>query len=164
MKLLRLLVLLPLLLSTGCAYFHKGAPAATTIVKSDDSFALTAAIVEAFASHGYQHTRSYTDALVFDRPSSRTDEILYGNWNETISSERVTVRFTTTKPGTYRISCLPYTVRGEGLDDVSRRVGLFAGEYRTLLREIRRNLAQPPNSPEPFHTPASPTPTDSPAP
>src|SRR4051794_22204191 len=102
--------MLLVLFFSSCAMMHSGAPAATTVVKASNPEAVASAIVDAFTEHGYVVSSQNADTVTLQRRSSKTDELIYGNWNESTSFERVVVRFSPNGADKFRISCIPYSI------------------------------------------------------
>lgn len=143
----------------ACVMFNSEAPTASATFPAESPFPLEVAASGVFAAHGFQFKSRNSDSMTFQRAASKMDEVLYGNWNESKSFERVVVRFTPSKPGFYKVSLLSYALRGsDGMEDLSRRAGVFKGEYKTMLREMREKLstAEPPTAE--LTTPEPPTP------
>ena len=137
----RILLILAGLL-TACSTFNAGSPIASTYAPAASASRALDVAVETFAGLGFKVASLEDDSVAMDRPASKTGQVLYGNWNESVSLERVVIKVTPGKADLYKIACFPYAVRnaGTGMEDVIRRVQFNSWEYSRALREIARRL------------------------
>lgn len=135
---------LALLAITSCTLMEKGAPTAAMTIPADSADDVEAAVSDVFRAAGYTVSQRTNSGVVFERPASTTDEVLYGNWNESEPLiDRVQVTVALAGVGSYRVSCFPFAVRGgsdDSFQDAQRRVHLFSPHYNGLLREVRKAL------------------------
>ena len=125
---------------SGCALYNSEYPAASTVLPAATPEEVTDAARTAFTAAGFGWVGQNADSITFQRRSRPVDEVMYGNWNESPSQERVLVMFRPVGEKKYRVDILPFSVRGEdSSQDVSRRVGVFNREYRRLLKAMRES-------------------------
>ncbi len=126
----------------SCAVFHSGAPSASVVVTADSGTEVEAAVTGAFVARNFHLASNVRHDLTFERDASGVDGVLYGNWNDDKLADRVVVQVIELSAGKYRLSCLPYAVRGlgTGMDDAVRRFQIYSSEYSTALRQVRRTL------------------------
>ena len=148
---------------SGCALYDSEYPAASAVLPASSREEVTDAARAVFTRAGFGWVGQNADSITFQRYSQPADEVLYGNWNETPSQERVVLMFRPAGPARFRVEVLPYSIRGEdSSQDVSRRLGIFNREYRRLLGAMRESLGRPtaPASPAvPAAGPPNPSPT-----
>lgn len=135
-----LLALLP-----ACTILEPGGPSAAVTVKARSSFDVTAIIERVLVDDGYQPIQRTGDGITFERKASKTDTMLYGNWNESEVTQRVRVAIASRGDETYRLRCIPYVVRDPhdvSFEDQHRRAQLFSFHYSSLLREVRRQCKE----------------------
>jgi hypothetical protein len=147
--------LLLLILLSGCALYNQSYPAASIRVPAATPAEITDAARTAFTTAGYGATGQNADSITFVRRSTPMDEFLYGNWDESVSHERVVLLFHRINSTHYQLDLIPYSIRGEdSSQDVSRRLGTFHREYRRLLKVIQSSLSHSPSLPPP-HPPGA---------
>ena len=136
-----LLLFLPV---TACSVLEKGSPSASTKIAADSETDIEAAITDVFRGHGYTVLSRNSAGIVLERPGSKTDNLLYGNWNDAPPPiDRVRVTIAPGKTGIFLVSCFPSVVRGGGdlqFQDSQRRLQPFSFHYGALLREVRSVL------------------------
>jgi hypothetical protein len=122
---------------------EKGAPTAAATIRADSADDVEAAVSDVFRGHGYSISQRTTAGIILERAASTTDEVLYGNWNESEPlRDRVQVTIVPAEPGSYRVSCFPFAVRNSqgAFEDTSRRLQLFSPHYSALLRKVQKVL------------------------
>ena len=136
------LVLLGLL--GACTTFKTGSPIAQSKVSAPSASDALDVAAEAFGGLGFKAFSRSGDTLTMDRPASKTGEVLYGNWNDSISLERVVIEITPAEGDLYKIACFPYAVRnaGTGMEDIQRRVQTHSREYSRAMVEITQRLRE----------------------
>ncbi|HYR59180.1 MAG TPA: hypothetical protein VEO95_11140 [Chthoniobacteraceae bacterium] len=140
-QLLALCAALPL---ASCTLFEPGAPAAATTVRARSAFQVADVVERVFVDEGYQTTQRTQEGMTFERPGSKTDRVLYGNWIEGDIAQRITVNITQRSDDSYRVRCLPSVVRDPhdiSFEDPHRRLQLYSFHCAHLLREVRRQCA-----------------------
>jgi hypothetical protein len=146
----------------GCALYDSEYPAASTVLPAATPEEVTDAARTAFTAAGFGWVGQNADSITFQRRSKPIDEVMYGNWNESTSQERVLVMFRPEGEKSYRVEILPFSVRGEdSSQDVSRRMGVFNGEYRRLLKAMRASALRSMQPAAPVAAPA-PSPANQP--
>ena len=129
----------------ACTILEPGGPSAAVTVKARSSFDVTAIIERVLVDDGYQPIQRTGDGITFERKASKTDTMLYGNWNESEVTQRVRVAIASRGDETYRLRCIPYVVRDPhdvSFEDQHRRAQLFSFHYSSLLREVRRQCKE----------------------
>ena len=94
-----------------------------------------------FVDDGYQTILRTGDGITFERKASKTDNLFYGDWNESEVTQRVRVAITSTSDEKFRLRCTPFVVRDPhdvSFEDQHRRLDLFSPHVSSLLREVRR--------------------------
>ncbi len=140
---LRLLVVLSgaALVFSSCTLLEPGSPSAAVTVKARSSFDVSSILERVFVDDGYQTIQRTGDGITFESKASKTDNLLYGNWNESKVTQRVTVTIASRGDETYRLRCLPSVVRDPhdvSFEDQHRRFQPFSLHYGSLMREVRR--------------------------
>ena len=144
----RLLIVASLLFITGCAAITDGPGATSATVTAPSGMNVEAAVTAVFGAHGYSKAGSDKETLVFERPGSRADQLLYGDFEETPMKDRVKVRIESTDSGRFRITCVGYAVRvptghfagDASLEDPIRRLQLFSSQLSRMLTEVKERL------------------------
>ncbi len=141
--LLRLTLSATVALFASCAVFHAGAPAASLRVTATSGTAVEEAVVAAFTARGFHVAGNERGDITFEREAGKFDRAVYGNWNDDTLADRVVVQIIPGEAGTFRLSCLPFSVRslGTGMEDATRHFQTFSNEYSAALRDVRRSLA-----------------------
>jgi hypothetical protein len=107
------------------------------------------AVGAVFEAHGYSQMSSpERGALVFERPGSKTDEMLYGDFSDSKTTDRVKVTIEPVDVTHFRVTCVGYAVRQptghfEGdtsLEDPVRRFQLFSSQFSKMLQEVKARL------------------------
>lgn len=138
--LIRLLIVLAF---TGClntSVGGSGGPGSVTVTNTN-AYAMIAAAQDVFAQAGYSSgTVVYPTSISFEKRASRFGEVMWGSYNQT-TAMRVRL-FMTPIPGTnnYRLSTRVFAVNnaGEaGFEDQRPLIGLWSGEFGSLLRKIK---------------------------
>ncbi len=126
----------------GCAVFHEDAPTSFLKVRAASLTEVEAALVDAVTSRGFHPAGEEGREMTFERPATRAGEVLYGNWGDEKSVERLVARIDKGKGDQFRISLFPYTIRGQGtgMEDVSRRMEVHSREYSKILKEVKAEL------------------------
>lgn len=137
-------LLLGALLCAGC----KSTPPtgsswmASVIIPNVTSSQIRVTAIEVFQVHGYQ-VKTMTDSdLVFDRPGSKTENVLYGTLSSGVWT-RVKVRVRDRGPDARLLEGNAYRV--EHHDDralESERQLLKSGPYQKLLEEVKGRLGR----------------------
>jgi hypothetical protein len=100
------------------------------------------ALTDALTSRGFRPAGEAGRELTFERPATRVGEVLYGNWGDEKSVERLVARIERGAGDEFRVSLFPYTIRGQGtgMEDVSRRMEVHSREYSKVLKEVKAQL------------------------
>jgi hypothetical protein len=139
---LMLALLLSGLLLAGC----KSAPAtgstwmASVVIPEVTSSQIRVTAVDVFQIHGYQVKSMTGGEVVFDRPGTRTENVLYGTLSSGVWT-RVKVRVRDHGPDARLLECNAYRV--ENHDDralETERQLLKSGPYQKLLDEVKARL------------------------
>jgi hypothetical protein len=126
----------------GCAVFHEDAPTSFLKVRAASRMEVESALTAAVTSRGFHPVGEAGREMTFERPATRTGEVLYGNWGEEKSVERLVSRIERGNGDEFRVSLFPYTIRGQGtgMEDVSRRLEVHSREYSKILKEVKAEL------------------------
>ncbi len=126
----------------ACAVFHEDAPTSFLKVRAASLLEVESALTGALTSRGFRPAGEAGRELSFERPATRVGEVLYGNWGEEKSVERLVARIERGEGDEFRISLFPYTIRGQGtgMEDVSRRMEVHSREYSKVLKEVKAQL------------------------
>lgn len=104
--------------------------------------AIRQATSEVFQQEGYRGFLGEM-SLVFERPASAFDHLVYGDWDLHSLAHRVEVTIVPAGDGVYRLNCDAYRVRDAGdrvLSDTQRLGKLGRGPYQRLLDRVKRCL------------------------
>src|SRR5262245_57933567 len=127
MNLRRLCLLLALCgagLFSACSFFEPGNPGAATTVRARSAFQVSDVLERVFVDEGYQAVQRARDSMTFERPGSKTDRVLYGNWLGGDMAQRIKVTIVSRGDETYRLRAAPSVVRDPhdlGFEDSHRR-------------------------------------------
>ncbi len=126
----------------GCAVFHQDAPTSFLKVRAASLTEVEAALTDAVTSRGFHPAGEAGRELTFERPATRMGEVLYGNWGDEKSVERLVARIEKGAGDAFLVSLFPYTIRGQGtgMEDVSRRMEVHSREYSKILKEVKAEL------------------------
>jgi hypothetical protein len=130
---------------SSCALFEPGGPSAAITVRARSSFHVTDVVERVFIDEGYQPIQRGLDGIMFERKGTKTDSVLYGNWNEGEVTQRVQVNVASRGDETYRLRCIPYVARNPhdvSFVDQHRRMQPFSLHFSSLLREVRRQCEE----------------------
>ncbi|MDB6171608.1 MAG: hypothetical protein JWL59_919 [Chthoniobacteraceae bacterium] len=121
---------------------QKDSPNASTTLQANSVTEIEPVAITAFEERGFRWKSTVGDELTFERPLNKTDEVLYGTWGDEKSIERVVLRITPVKTGTFKAACFPYTIRNpnSGMEDISRRLSVHSQTYSGALHDMRRSL------------------------
>ncbi len=125
----------------ACTVFEPGGPTAAITVKARSAFHVTDVVERVLVDEGYQTILRTGDGITFERNATKTDQLLYGDWNEGEVTQRVKVTVTSKGDELYRVRCIPYVVRDPhdvAFEDQHRRAQLYSFHYGGLLREVRK--------------------------
>jgi len=144
----RLLAMVSILLVTGCATFKEGMGATSETVSAHMGMEVETTVGAVFEGHGYSQMSSEKGTLIFERPGSKTDEMLYGDFSDSKMTDRVRVVIEPIDASHFRITCVGYAVKQatghfEGdtsMDDPVRRFQLFSSQFAQMLREVKTRL------------------------
>jgi hypothetical protein len=144
----RLFATVLVLLVTSCATMKEGMGATSETVTASMGMEVEAAVGAVFEGHGYSQMSSEKGTLIFERPGSKTDEMLYGDFSDSKMTDRVRVIIDPIDVNHFRITCVGYAVKQptghfEGdtsLDDPVRRFQLFSSQFAKILREVKARL------------------------
>jgi hypothetical protein len=146
---IRLCAAFLILLVTGCDSMKGGLGATSETVTASMGMEVETAVGAVFEAHGYtQMSSPERDALIFERPGSHTDEMLYGDFSDSKMTDRVKVVIDPIDASHFRITCVGYAVKQptghfEGdtsLEDPVRRFQLFSSQFSKMLREVKARL------------------------
>jgi hypothetical protein len=144
----RLLAVFLFLLAAGCATMKEGMGATSVTVTASTGNDVESAVGVVFEAHGYSQMSSMKGTLIFERPGSKTDEMLYGDFSDSKTTDRVRVVIDPIDGRHFRITCVGYAVRQptghfEGdtsLEDPVRRFQLFSTQFSKMLQEVKMRL------------------------
>jgi hypothetical protein len=144
----RLLAAFLILLVTGCAMMKDGMGATSETVTAGLGAEVESAVGVVFEAHGYSQMASDKGTLVFERPGSKTDEMLYGDFSDDKTTDRVRVTIEPIDGTHFRVTCVGYAVRQptghfEGdtsLEDPVRRFQFFSSQFSKMLKEVKARL------------------------
>jgi hypothetical protein len=144
----RLLAAFFIVLATGCASMKEGLGATSETVTASMGMDVETAVGAVFEGHGYSQMSSDKGTLIFERPGSKTDEMLYGDFSDSKTIDRARVVIDPIDETHFRITCVGYAVRQptghfEGdtsLEDPVRRFQLFSTQFSQMLREVKARL------------------------
>lgn len=142
---LRLFLLAHCAALSSCTLLEPGGPSAAMTVKAHSAFKVSDVVERVFVDEGYQTILRTADGLTFEHKASKTDQVLYGDWNEGEITQRVKVTIASGGDETYRVRCIPFVVRDPhdvSFEDQHRRMQLFSFHYSRLLREVRRQCRE----------------------
>jgi hypothetical protein len=125
----------------SCTLLEPGGPSAALTVKAHSAFHVTDVVERVFVDDGYQTILRTGDGLTFERKATKTDKLLYGDWNEGEVTQRVRVTIASLGEEKFRLRCIPFVVRDPhdvSFEDQHRRMQLFSFHYGSLLREVRK--------------------------
>jgi hypothetical protein len=129
----------------SCSILEPGGPSAAVTVKGYSTFPVGTVVERVFVDDGYQPILRGWDGVTFERKASRTDQMLYGDWNEGEITQRVKVTITAKGDDKFRVRCIPFVVRDPhdvSFEDQHRRAQLFSFHYSSLLRDVRRQCKE----------------------
>ena len=137
-----------IVLATGCASMKEGLGATSETVTASMGMDVETAVGAVFEGHGYSQMSSEKGTLIFERPGSKTDEMLYGDFSDSKMTDRVRVVIDPIDATHFRVTCVGYAVKQptghfEGdtsLDDPIRRFQLFSSQFAQMLREVKARL------------------------
>ena len=145
----RLFAAFLILLMTGCAATLKeGMGATSETVTAPMGEAVESAVGVVFEAHGYSQMSSSKGTLIFERPASKTDEMLYGDFSDSKLTDRVRVVIDPLDNNRFRVTCVGYAVKQptghfEGdtsLEDPVRRFQFFSSQFSKMLQEVKARL------------------------
>ncbi|MGB8168251.1 MAG: hypothetical protein WCF18_12210 [Chthoniobacteraceae bacterium] len=126
---------------SSCTLFEPGGPSAAITVKARSAFNVTDVVERVFVDEGYQTILRTGDGVTFERKATKTDQVLYGDWNEGEVTQRAKVTIASNGEELYRVRCIPYVVRDPhdvSFEDQHRRMQLYSFHYSKLLKEVRK--------------------------
>jgi hypothetical protein len=132
----RLLAAFLILLVTGCAMMKDGMGATSETVTAGLGAEVESAVGVVFEAHGYSQMASDKGTLVFERPGSKTDEMLYGDFSDDKTTDRVRVTIEPIDGTHFRVTCVGYAV----LEDPVRRFQFFSSQFSKMLKEVKARL------------------------
>jgi hypothetical protein len=143
-----LLAAFSILLMTGCASMKEGLGSTSETVTARVGMDVETAVGAVFGAHGYSQMSSDKGTLIFERPGSKTDEMLYGDFSDSKTTDRVRVVIDPIDGSHFRVTCVGYAVRQptghfEGdtsLEDPVRRFQLFSSQISQMLREVKARM------------------------
>jgi hypothetical protein len=133
---------------SGCGSMKEGLGSTSVTVTASTGDDVETTVGAVFEGHGYSQTSSEKGTLIFDRPGSKTDEMLYGDFSDSKLTDRVRVVIDPIDGSHFRITCVGYAVKQptghfEGdtsLEDPVRRFQLFSTQTMQMLREVKSRL------------------------
>ena len=144
----RLLAACSILAVMGCGSMKEGLGATSDTMTANMGMDVETAVGAVFEAHGYSQMSSDKGTLIFERPGSKTDEMLYGDFSDSKTTDRVRVIIDPIDPTHFRVTCVGYAVRQptghfEGdtsMEDPVRRFQLFSSQFSQMLREVKARL------------------------
>jgi len=145
---LRALAALSLFMLTSCATFRDGPGATSATVSARSGMDVEEAVGAVFTSHGYTQKSSDKGTIVFEKPGSHTDVMLYGDFDDNKMTDRVRVTIDPVDGGHFRITCVGYAVReatghfagDTSMEDPIRRLQLFSTQFSHMLDEVKARV------------------------
>ena len=134
-----------LLTLPACSLFEPGGPPAATTVRAHSSFQVQDVVERVFIDEGYRPISRVLGGIVFERDSTKTDRLLYGNWNDEAVTQRVKVMIVPGKEEQFRVRCIPSIARDAhdvSFEDEHRRIQMTSPHLSRLLREVRKQCEQ----------------------
>jgi hypothetical protein len=127
---------------SSCSVFEPGGPPAAITVKAHSTFQVQDVLERVFIDEGYKPITRMLEGITFERDATKTDRVLYGNWNDEQVTQRVHVTITPAKQEEhYRLRCLPTVVRDAhdvSFEDEHRRIQIRSPYLARVLREVRK--------------------------
>jgi hypothetical protein len=126
---------------SSCALLEPGGPSAALTVHAHSAFNVSDIVERVFVDDGYQTILRTGDGLTFETKASKTDKLLYGDWNEGEVTQRVRVNIASLGEEKFRLRCIPFVVRDPhdvSFEDQHRRMQIVSFHYGSLLREVRK--------------------------
>lgn len=145
-----LLLLLPLVLAfvSGCTTVKEGPGATSAIVNAHSGMDVEGACNAVFQDHGYTEMSSEKGVLTYEKPGSKTDQMLYGDFEDSRMTDRVKATVEPLEGTRFRITLVAYAVRqptghfagDNSFEDPIRRLQLFSSQLGHILDEIKARL------------------------
>jgi hypothetical protein len=135
-----LLLALCLLFLPACTIFEPGGPSAAITVRARNSFQVADVVERVFVDRGYQPILRESDGITFEREGTKTDRLLYGDWDDRRVTRRVKVTVASAGERAYRLRCIPFVTRDPhdvSFEDQHRSPQVFSFHFSALLREVR---------------------------
>lgn len=148
--LIRLLPLVMLLFLAACTSTsestgdRRSSRLASVVIKGHSLAEVTLATQRVFSENGYEKAAVKSTDLAFEKPSSRMNTLVYGDWSGKAVWVRVKVYFRELgSPNEVLLDCDAYRLLGRGdprFEEEHKLTKLHRGTYQELLDKVSRRL------------------------
>jgi hypothetical protein len=121
---------------------HGTSPFAAVEIRGKTPDVIRQVTRQVFEEHGYTGTWGVM-SMVFDRPASTLNNLVYGDWDLNSVSVRVEVNFAELGTDGYRVSCEAYRVRNAGdrvFQDSQKLNKISKGPYQKMLNQVKQRV------------------------
>ena len=127
----------------GCQSSRQGKSAFASVeIQGKTPEAIRQVTRQVFEEEGYTGSWGVM-SMVFDRPASTLNNLVYGDWDLHSMSVRVEVNIAELGPGGYRVSCDASRVRDAGdrvFQDSQKLKKISKGPYQKMLNQVKQRL------------------------
>jgi hypothetical protein len=133
---------LALLALSGCGTSRGSGKSSTVtvLIRETSPSAVRGATIDVFETHGYKVGRLDRQSLVFEKPGSKWNDIVYGDWMESRTWNRVRVEVETVDESSVRLRATAYIVQDKGGAIEEQVKSYRRAPYQELLDEIAARL------------------------
>jgi hypothetical protein len=128
---------------SGCHTTNSAGTSAQSavVITNQPETLIRVAVMEVFAAEHYQLKSAKGNTLVFEKPGSSMDTVVWGGWQESGVWTRAKVQIKPFGRTEYVLECEGFRVRGRGdsVFEEEQRM-LKAGPYRKLLDQVVAKL------------------------
>jgi hypothetical protein len=129
----------------GCSSMGGGAPAgqAQVIVSGVLEPQIESKAEEVFARHGFEFKGATEGKMEFERSGGMMNDILYGNWQESDTTTRVTLFIIQKSITSYALRTRAMAVRHSfGADSDTQLFDVQGAKYKVILDKIAKELSE----------------------
>ena len=132
----------------GCSTVS-GPGAESVTVNAHSGLEVEGAANAVFQDHGYTEMGSKNNVLTYEKPGSKTDQMLYGDFEDSRMTDRVKVTIDPLDNGSrFRLTAVAFAVRqptghfagDTSFEDPIRRLQVFSSQLEHILSEIKARL------------------------